>query len=86
MDRELIQGPDHRVWIAERLVCHAPCVVFEGLGCCREVSEVGGERVGYSYTVKLFGYLRYSFDLVSPVATSVAERRPASLPGYSLST
>ncbi|KAK4118610.1 hypothetical protein N657DRAFT_651080 [Parathielavia appendiculata] len=42
-----IPGQEHRVWVAEGVVCDTPCVISGGVGSCREVGEVGAECVGY---------------------------------------
>jgi hypothetical protein len=43
-----VAGQEHRVWVAEGVVCDTECVVSSGVGSCREVAEVAGECVGYS--------------------------------------
>lgn len=42
-----IPGQEHRVWVAEGVVCDQECVVKSGTGACREVAEVEGGCVGY---------------------------------------
>lgn len=42
-----IVGQEHRVWVAEAVVCDSLCKNPYGVDSCREVKELGKECIGY---------------------------------------